>query len=228
MNNGNESFIPPMDEFIKGVKAYREQEERDAVYKISQYLIEELFKSPKTARIKGRIRAEWTTDAVGTFLLVWNSAFYRYGPLNFYKLQETIEKHYQSLLSFRRRDIGSFSNSDEEKIKEIFTAFAEATSISVEGKQKYTPVGVVKVLHLFAPNFFPLWDQKIAKAYKCSLTFGSRSVERNAQKYITFMKKMRIFLNKIKSWNLPSDIEATLKSIDEFNYAKYTKHWIGG
>jgi hypothetical protein len=42
------------------------------------------------------------------------------------------------------------------------------------------------------------------------------------------MKKMRIFLNKIKSWNLPSDIEATLKSIDEFNYAKYTKNWIGG
>ena len=58
MNNGNESFIPSMDEFIKGVKAYREQEERDAVYKISQYLIEELFKAPKTAQIKERIRAE--------------------------------------------------------------------------------------------------------------------------------------------------------------------------
>lgn len=224
MNSGNNCLIPSKEEFIKGVKAYRRQEERDAVYKIAQYLIEELFKAPKDEEVKGRTRAEWTTDAVGTLLLVWNWAFYRYGQLNFYKFQETIERYYQDLLSFRNRNIETLSKSDENLIKEIFIGFAEATSTNVDGKQKFTPVGVVKALHLLAPNFFPLWDQEIAKAYGCPLNYGT--IEDKAQRYITFMGKIKKFLEEITSWDLPDDIEINLKSIDEYNYAKYTKNWI--
>jgi len=216
--------IPSKEEFIKGIRAYRQQEERDAVYKIARYLVEEFFKYPKNKQVKGRTRVEWTTDAVGTLLLVWNWAFYRYAPLNFQKFQEAVERHYQDLLSFKNRSIETISESDENKIKEIFVTFLEATSINVKEKQRFTPVGVVKALHLFAPDFFPLWDREIASAYRCSLNY--RDKEKQAQAYINFMKKMKEFLEKVKTWKLPHDIEANLKSIDEYNYSKYTKKWI--
>lgn len=214
-------MITEVEEFIKGVRAYREQEERDAVYKISIYLVSQLFTENKDEEIEGRRKIEWIADAVGTLLLVWNNAFYRYGPLDFHRLQEAIEQHYDRLLCFRNRSIESFqeNENDEQEVREIFSSFEEATvRRNKDGNEMRTPVGTVKALHILAPNFFPLWDQKIARAY------GYTSL--NADNYISFMKEVKDLLTEVRRWELPPDIQPTLKSIDEFNFAKYTKNWI--
>ncbi len=64
-----------------------------------------------------------------------------------------------------------------------------------------------------APDFFPLWDTEIAKAYK--LGKGSE-----AERYCFFMEITR---NQVKS--LGRDKAAgrnLLKALDEYNYCEYT------
>jgi len=85
-----------------------------------------------------------------------------------------------------------------------------------------SPVAVAKALHLLAPNFFPLWDDRIAKVYGCY--YNSYP----AEKYIRFMGLMRKFVEKARDYVVLSNYQnkTLLKLIDEFNYSKYTKGWI--
>ncbi len=85
-----------------------------------------------------------------------------------------------------------------------------------------SPVAVAKALHLLAPNFFPLWDDRIAKAYGCYYNNDP------AEKYVQFMKLMKEFVENIKDYIDFSDYlnKTLLKLIDEYNYSKYTKGWI--
>lgn len=64
-------------------------------------------------------------------------------------------------------------------------------------------------------NFFPLWDDKIATAYKCHY------------QYIPFMQEMKK-LAEILAPTVDEKItgKTVLKLIDEYNYAKFTKAWI--
>jgi hypothetical protein len=99
----------------------------------------------------------------------------------------------------------------------LFNALLEALSIS-SGKSsgRKSPVSVAKALHLLAPGYFPLWDDKIARAYNCYYNTLP------AEKYYEFCQKMKRLCEKYK---FPQN-ESPLKIIDEYNYAKYTKHWI--
>ena len=84
-----------------------------------------------------------------------------------------------------------------------------------------SPVAVAKALHLLAPNFFPLWDDQIAKAYRCYYD------NEPAKEYIKFMKIIKEMSEKVKEYVDPSKCSKTLlKLIDEYNYSKYTKNWI--
>lgn len=58
-----------------------------------------------------------------------------------------------------------------------------------------SPVAVAKALHLLAPHFFPLWDGRIAKSYKCYY-----NVDNAAEKYIWFMKLMKKFVEKAREY----------------------------
>lgn len=84
---------------------------------------------------------------------------------------------------------------------------------------KRSPVSVSKALHLLAPDFFPLWDDRISRAYGCYYT------ENPAQKYISFCKTAKIIADKVKDCSIRSD-RTLIKLIDEYNYSKYTKKWI--
>ena len=83
-----------------------------------------------------------------------------------------------------------------------------------------SPVGVAKALHLLAPKFFPLWDERIAKAkpYKCYYD------KNPAEKYVEFCKKTKIVADEVRNYISCSD-KTLLKLIDEYNYSKYKQGW---
>jgi hypothetical protein len=74
------------------------------------------------------------------------------------------------------------------------------------------PVGAAKSLHLLAPAFFPLWDQKIAHAYG----LGKRS----PNDYRVFMEVVQDQYRLLRERGAPC--RDLLKAIDEYNYCKYT------
>jgi hypothetical protein len=81
------------------------------------------------------------------------------------------------------------------------------------------PVGAAKTLHLIAPNFFPLWDRKIATAYGHSL--GPQG--RNGAKYVRFMHKTKA---QCKECGGLVGRRNPLKAIDEYNFGKFTRGWL--
>jgi hypothetical protein len=112
------------------------------------------------------------------------------------------------------------SESDEQLLRGIFLDFWAALQIE-DGEKKgvKSPVSVAKSLHLLAPSFFPIWDDKIARAYHC---YYSKDP---AGKYLKFSRiaKQQVEQLKIEVINPKKPI---LKLLDEYNYSKYTKKWI--
>ena len=210
-------MIPTKEEFIKGIKEYEKREKRDAMYKVALFIINHFLDKKDL---------EMVTNGLGVLLLTWNQAFYRYGEFDFDKLERCIKNNFEIIIEFRKRRIESLSSNDEFHIKTLFNELLNALSIS-RGKRKgrKSPVAVAKALHLLAPNFFPLWDEKISRGYHC---FYDKDP---AEKYTRFMYIMKEFVRKVKELYLDSDVETLkskgiLKLIDEYNYSKYTKGWI--
>lgn len=142
------------------------------------------------------------------------------GFFNFDKLERCIADNFQKIENFRNRDISTLSSSDEDEIRHLFSQFLEALQIDSGKMQgRKSPVAVAKTLHLLAPNFFPLWDDKIARAYKCYYN------ESPVEKYILFCKITKSIAVKVKDYIVRSDKTIT-KLIDEYNYSKYTQGWI--
>jgi len=223
--------FPKPQEFLRGVEAYRKNEKRDSIYKVASFLIEKLFSEDENRKNLSLI-----ADAVGTLLLGWNSPFYRHGRPDFDLLEEVIDKYYQKFLMLRRKSLLNYNVSDYNQffvpdcfsIRDMFLDFLEATKMKKGSSFAYSPVAAVKALHMLAPSFFPLWDDKIAQAYGCPLETPNTKIEireRNADNYRVFMKIQKAFLVQVKAWDIPENLK-TLKAIDEFNYSKYTKGWI--
>jgi hypothetical protein len=203
--------FPSQTEFKKGSLASQRHEKRDAMYRIASFLVEHFW--GKAADI---------ADGLGVLLLTWNQALYRYGQFDFGCVEQCIKKHQALLETFRSRNIRSFGSADEQIVATLFDDFLDALRI-VDGSKAGTksPVATAKALHLLAPAFFPLWDNKIARAYGCHYTF------KPAAKYIRFMEKTQAFAKTLGSSIGEGENGRTLlKLIDEYNYAKYTKHWI--
>jgi len=161
-------------------------------------------------------------DGLGVLLLTWNQAFYRYGPFDFQKLEDCIGKNELTLDLFRRRNIVSYILDDDAVVKNLFDNFLDALRLC-EGPKKGTssPVAVAKALHLLGPSFFPLWDAAIAKHYGCPYS------QQPAQQYILFLRKMKEFVAMLGNVVAPGEHgKSLLKLIDEYNYARFTKHWI--
>ena len=204
--------IPDKKEFLKGIEEFEKHEKRDAMYKVATFLVSHFWGKPSDM-----------TDGLGVLLLTWNQAFYRYGSFDFDRLEECIAKHLKMLEEFRNREITTLRKSDEPDIKKLFNDFMESLKVSYgKSEDRKSPVAVAKALHLLAPHFFPLWDGRIAKAYGCY--YGDRP----ADKYIKFMRLMKLFAEEVKNYvGLSNHQNKTLlKLIDEFNYSKYTQKWI--
>ena len=204
--------IPSQQEFIKGIEEFERNEKRDAMYRIATFLISHFWGDPSQM-----------ADGLGVLLLTWNQAFYRYGSFDFDELEKCIRNNLKKLEEYRNRNITSLSEEDEQDIKEIFEEFLKSLQIvSADMKVRKSPVAVAKALHLLAPEFFPLWDERIANVYGCSYN------KNPGEKYIQFMKLMRKIVVQVRYHIDPSDYrnKTLLKLIDEYNYSKYTKMWI--
>ncbi|MCA9874223.1 MAG: hypothetical protein KC441_11230 [Anaerolineales bacterium] len=197
-------------EIQEGYLAFQQRERRDAMYKTAVFLIDHFWGQP----------AEMA-DSLGVLLLTWNQAFYRYGLFDFDSLEACIVRNQHHLQQYRQRDILSYSPGEDTAVAALFEEFLNALMIC-EGKKAGigSPVAVAKALHLLAPGFFPLWDDKIARAYGCY--YGSRP----ADKYIVFLHKMKHIAAELQPYIAAMPGKTLLKLIDEYNYAKFTKKWI--
>jgi hypothetical protein len=158
--------------------------------------------------------------ALRTFLLTTDTRFYGKGSFDLDKLKKCIAKNIKCIESFRNRDIFSLSDSDKEKIEALFNDFVEALSVELKnGKVNRGTAAAAKALHVFVPQFFPMWNRKIAIAYGCCYRNDP------AEKYFSFCKIMREVAEEVKEYEIGSD-KNILKLIYEYNYAKYTKEWI--
>jgi len=200
---------PSADQFLKGVEEFEKNEKRDAMYRVATFLVGHFWGKPVDM-----------ADGLGVLLLTWNQAFYRYGVFDFDKLEGCIARNIHVLDTFRSRDISTLSSIDEGHIKDLFVDFLDALQIQT-GKEKgrKSPVAVAKALHMLAPGFFPLRDERIARAYGCHYS-------RNPQdQYVSFCRITRNIAGELRSVFTRSD-KTLVKLIDGYNYSRYTKKWI--
>jgi hypothetical protein len=200
-----------LDEVLDGTSAFRDHERRDAMYKTATFLVAHFWGQPAQM-----------ADGLGVLLLTWNQAFYRYGGFDFDVLEACIAATIDQLTGFRSRDISTYDYSDNALIAQLFDQFNSALSIRKDGEEgPKSPVSTAKALHLLAPAFFPLWDNEIARAY------GFNYQSEPADKYMRFMRDMKRIVKSIDVSSRSADTGKTaLKLIDEYNYARFTKHWI--
>ena len=193
-------------------RAFEEWEPRDSMYRVSTFLVREWWGDP--AKL---------VDALSVLLLIWNGAFYRYGPFDEQALENCLRENEGRLNAFRLREISSFGEVDEKETEKLFLSLSQALKRTVDCVE--SPVSAGKALHLLAPNFFPLWDQYIAPAYGCPYTGELACVA-----YVAFMRKTRTLAAQLAS-ELATDGDARkewisrkplLKRMDEYNYMKFT------
>src|SRR5215211_8690787 len=102
--------------------------------------------------------------------------FYRFTPFDsrhFADLERVVTTIQQDLVALRERSLERFSSEDAATVETLFGDFEKVLG----------PVGAAKALHLLAPQFFPLWDRAIAKAY----TLALRERGKNAERYRRFI-----------------------------------------
>ena len=68
-------------------------------------------------------------------------------------------------------------------------------------------------------NFFPLWDRAIAKAYNLELGRAGSNGERY-WRFLCISKRQCLDVRRDSP-----NCHDPLKSIDEYNYCRYTKKW---
>ena len=200
---------PTKEEFINGIIEFEKREKRDAMYKVATFLVSHFWGNPSDM-----------ADSLGVLLLTWNQAFYRYGIFDFELLEKFLLENIKYFEDMRKRNITSLKIEDEDKITQLFNDLIIVLQIaSGKSKGKKSPVAVSKVLHLLAPNYFPLWDDKIARAYECYYSMNP------AKQYFSFCRIMKWISKEVESYIDTSD-KSILKLIDQYNYSKYTKEWI--
>jgi hypothetical protein len=203
--------LPSWKEVLLGSKAFEAKLPREAMYKTATFLVDYHWGKPREM-----------ADGLGVLLLTWNQAFYRYGQFDFKALERCITKNRPSLEQLRKRSILDYTEPDAPLVRRLFGDFLSALAIDKGKKASVgSPVAVAKALHLLAPNFFPLWDDKIARGYGCY--YGKEPIE----KYLEFFAVTREIVEE-----LPPHLQngrrgrTAVKVVDEYNFARYTRGWV--
>jgi len=155
-------------------------------------------------------------SGVGLIIRGWNRFYSRYDQS---AVVESIARNMNLLATLRPRRIDSLSDHDFGMISSIFNDFYE--SLKRQGDNRRSAVSVAKALSLFAPHFFPIWDSNIAWKYNCLYVDNNGDVQ-----YLHFCKKMKLLSARVRDYVPEHDDRPLLKRIDEYNYSKYTMHWI--
>ena len=148
-------------------------------------------------------------EAIAVLLQTWNKAYYRFHAFDqdhLGQIEDLISEHADDLETIRSRTIETCSDDDLPKCTKLFDAFEAVLG----------PVGAAKTLHLLAPEFFPLWDRKIADAYGVAL----KKIGHNASRYWTLMMTTKEQCLEIGGRDRLG--RNPLKAIDEYNYCRFT------
>ena len=178
------------------------REPRAAVYHVCAQLLAQALEPG--ARFGFRV-------LVAALLQSWNFADHNNGPVfsaqHFADLESVQTRNLNTLKTYRNRFIESIQPVDQPAVVTLFSDFE-----AVVGR-----VGAAKALHLWAPEFFPLWDNPIATAYGFDFKHGGSK----AREYWVFMDVVRQQIGQMAS---PAG-RSKLKALDEFNYCRFTKNW---
>jgi hypothetical protein len=112
---------------------------------------------------------------------------------------DLLRDHPQVINNFRQRTVETFNAADEDVVLSIFGCFQGALG----------PVGASIGLHLIAPDFFPPWNNRIARFYNQGVLIR----ENNHRKYRNFMREIR----DLKGRLIAQQVNVSLKAIDEYN-----------
>jgi len=150
--NGNIDFhIPDSDEFRRGYEVYNERENKGRIYFEALAVVSENWGNPENM-----------ARGVDIIIRGWN---YLYSNYDFNGLVSCINTNLPILNELRYKNIEALSEDEGDIIKDLFSEFNEALKRKRDGRR--SPVSVAKALCLFATNFLPLWDSKIADEYDC-------------------------------------------------------------
>lgn len=200
----NPPYQPSLEDLQKAQRVFLKNEPRNLFYRVATELVDLAIQKRSTLTL---------TEALAVLLQTWNRAYYqfrRFDDQHFTDLDTLIEEYQWVIEKYRNRSILSFHDREKQAIEAIFHAFETILGA----------VGGAKSMHLLAPRFFPLWDREIAKQYGCTL--GPKGT--NAGKYCSFMKLSKSQCQGLQDKGLPEDY--LLKTLDEYNYCKFTKGWI--
>jgi hypothetical protein len=181
-------------------KAFEENEPRDLFYRAAIELVTLALEQKTSLSV---------TEAIAVLLQTWNKAFYRFHPFtkqHVCDIERVVSTHHAELAVFRQRSIGSFCDEDVTPIESIFNHFEAVLG----------PVGAAKSLHLLAPDFFPLWDRAITKAYRIQLQKTGQNARAFTRMMVISKRQVELLGGKAVLGRNP------LKAIDEYNYCKFT------
>lgn len=198
-------YSPTIEEIESARESFEENEPRDLFYRAATELVDLAIRKETTLTV---------VEAIAILLRTWNQMFYRFHQAfnneHLREIERLIISYDQIIRDFRQRTIESLSEKDKITVAELFREFEIVLG----------PVGAAKSLHLLAPQFFPLWDNKIARNYNVPLI--GRGF--NSSRYLRFMR-----ITKQQSLSLGGEQNIgrnPLKALDEFNYCRYTQNWI--
>jgi len=207
------SLIPTIDQLRAGIEAFFKKEGRSQAYFKALSHINRNWGIANEMAFKEKILLE-----------SWHGNFYRFGKFSSSALSDCISKNLPALETFKNRSIITLSSTDEDILSPLFRDFLEALK-GGKNNDCRSPVAVAKALHLLAPNFLPLWDNPIALAYD---TLWGTAYSGISQ-YTAFSKKIRevvMVISEYECVKTPVPIRSALKMLDEYNYSRFTKHWI--
>ena len=155
------------------------------------------------------IRAGRSAEGIVLLLVVWNRLnTTEFDPKH---LRDALRENACIIADFEHRSISQMKDADQSAVVDLFQA--------LDGVPYIGPIGAAKSIHLLAPDFLPLWDSDIAKAYGRQLGLDSVT-ERSPEGYWAFMRMTKKQYENVEpEWCLDVGI---LKALDEYNYCKYT------
>jgi hypothetical protein len=194
-------LAPTLDDLAKARDQYKQIEPRDLFYRAAGDLL-------------GRARTDSGVlnlgEALAVLLFTWNQAYYRYhppGPEHIAAIEILLASHDPVLAALRTRSLVSLVSEDAVTIETLFDGFENLLG----------PVGAAKALHLLAPNWFPIWDRRIAARYVGELQPRGT----NSARYVTFMTNTAAQCRALQDHpDAPAD---TVKALDEWNYVRITR-----
>jgi hypothetical protein len=198
-------ILPKLEQMERARALFEEYEPRDLFYLAATELVRFALDGKTSLKV---------AEALAILLQTWNAQYYRFGhhsfdSAHFDAIEAVISLYLDSLKAYRSRHLLLLETDEVDELSKLFEDFE-----SVLG-----PVGAAKALHLLAPEFFPLWDRKIARSYGIRLGNAGE----NGSEYVRFMT---IVFEQITNVVDEADIRGILKRIDEFNYCRFTKGWL--